>query len=266
MPRRSLVAAILAAALLALTGSAARADGDPASDTLIFQNVFLPYPTPPREITKPLATAVRNVYAKGYRVKVAVIASPQDLGSVPSLFDKPVEYAQFLGTELGLYYIGPLLIVMPAGYGIYDGGRPVAAEQTVLAKLPLPAPTGDALVQSAAGAVQKLLATRALKSKDIKAPYAQPFDSSGRRGQSMQLRYMVFDDSGRARVQLDVRVGATRVATFNVPLRALSGQKTYAVPWTVPSSFPAGPAKLCVSGTDPSGNKSTPACGPLRIL
>src|SRR5207245_1596227 len=120
-------------------------------------------------------------------------------------------------------------------------------------KLPLPAPTGDALVQSAAGAVQKLLAARALKSKDIKAPYAQPFDSSGRRGQSMQLRYMVFDDSGRARVQLDVRVGAARVAP-------------YTVPWTVPSSFPAGPAKLCVTGTDPSGNKSTPACGPLRIL
>ena len=138
MPRRSLAAAILAGVLLALTCSAARADGDPASDTLIFQNVFLPYPTPPKEITKPLAAAVSDVYAKSYRVKVAVIASPQDLGAVPSLFDKPVEYAQFLGTELGLYYIGPLLIVMPAGYGIYDGGRTVVAEETVLAKLPLP--------------------------------------------------------------------------------------------------------------------------------
>src|SRR5207302_5619504 len=70
VPRRSLAAAILAAALLALTCSTARADGDPASDTLIFQNVFLPYPPPPGAITKPLAAAVRNVYAKGYRVKV----------------------------------------------------------------------------------------------------------------------------------------------------------------------------------------------------
>ena len=78
MPRRSLAAAILAGVLLALTCSAARADGDPASDTLIFQNVFLPYPTPPKEITKPLAAAVSDVYAKSYRVKVAVIASPQD--------------------------------------------------------------------------------------------------------------------------------------------------------------------------------------------
>ena len=82
MPRRSLAAAILAGVLLALTCSAARADGDPASDTLIFQNVFLPYPTPPKEITKPLAAAVSDVYAKSYRVKVAVIASPQDLGAV----------------------------------------------------------------------------------------------------------------------------------------------------------------------------------------
>ncbi len=266
MPRRSLAAAILAGVLLALTCSAARADGDPASDTLIFQNVFLPYPTPPKEITKPLAAAVSDVYAKSYRVKVAVIASPQDLGAVPSLFDKPVEYAQFLGTELGLYYIGPLLIVMPAGYGIYDGGRTVVAEETVLAKLPLPAPTGDALVQAAAGAVRKLVAARALKSKDIKAPYAQPFDSSGHRGQSMKLRYMIFDDSGRARVQLEVRVGASRIATFDVRLRPVSGQKSYSVPWTVPSNLRVGPTKLCVTGIDPTGNKSRPACGPVRIL
>jgi hypothetical protein len=255
----------MGATLLALSSATARADGDPASDTLIFQNVFLPYPTPPAEIAKPLSAAVRDVYAKGRRIKVAVIGAPQDLGSVPSLFDKPKEYAQFLGTELGLYYIGPLLIVMPAGYGIYDGGRTVAAEEDVLAHLQPAAPTGDALVQAAAGAVQKLLKARALESKDIKAPYAQPFDATGHRGQAMKLRYMVFDDSGRARVHLEVRVGGKGVATFDRPLQQVSGQKTYTVPWTVPASLPVAPAKLCVTGIDPAGNKSKPACGPLRI-
>jgi hypothetical protein len=154
---------------------------------------------------------------------------------------------------------------MPSGYGIYDGGRPVAAEQAVLARLSPPAPTGDALVQAAAAVVQKLLKAHALKSKDIKAPYAQPFDSIGHRGQTMKLRYMVFDDSGRARVQLEVRIGGKRFATFTVPLRAVQGNKTYSVSWAVPSRLPVGVTKLCVTGSDPAGNKGQAACGALRV-
>jgi hypothetical protein len=117
-------AAVLAVVLLALSSSAAFADGDPASDTLIFENVYFPYPAPGQQPSAALSAATRSVYARGYRIKVAVIASATDLGSIPSLFDKPADYAKFLGQELGLYYIGPLLIVMPAGFGIYDGGRP----------------------------------------------------------------------------------------------------------------------------------------------
>src|SRR5262249_50781056 len=74
------------------------------------------------------------------------------LGAIPSLFGKPTEYARFLGTELSMTYVGPLLIVMPEGYGIYDGGRSTAAEQAVLSKLAVDGSTKDALVASAAKA------------------------------------------------------------------------------------------------------------------
>ena len=69
-----------------------------------------------------------GVYADGNRVKVAVIATSDDLGAIPSLMNKPDDYAKFLGQELAGFYIGPLLIVMPSGWGVYDGGRSVAAE------------------------------------------------------------------------------------------------------------------------------------------
>ena len=61
------------------------------------------------------AKTIGKYLGRGYRVKVAVIASGADLGAIPSLFGKPTEYSRFLGVELSMYYVGPLLIVMPAG-------------------------------------------------------------------------------------------------------------------------------------------------------
>jgi hypothetical protein len=54
------------------------------------------------------------------------------MGSVTALFRRPTRYAHFLGLELRQLYQGPLLIVMPNGYGIYDGGRSTRAEARVL--------------------------------------------------------------------------------------------------------------------------------------
>jgi hypothetical protein len=122
--------------LAALTAPAARADGDPASDYLVAQNVFVGVELPHRDAIAVLNAAVAAVYAHGDRIRVAVVATPADLGSIPSLFRRPIEYARFLGTELRGYYIGPLLVVMPGGFGIYDGGRSVAAEAAVLARRP----------------------------------------------------------------------------------------------------------------------------------
>jgi hypothetical protein len=249
---------------IATVAATARADGDPASDTLIFDNVYLPYPPPADHVTAPLNAAVRAVYAKRYRVKVAVIATPTDLGAIPSLFDKPSDYAKFLGQELGLYYVGPLLIVMPSGFAIYDGGRPTPAENAVLAHLSVTGSSPEHLVASATTAVQKLLTADALKSKDVKPPYAQPLASQGRRGRAMRLRYAVFDDSGRSKVVLSVRAGKERVASFTVPMRPVVGSKQYSVTWHVPPKAPRG-LRLCVQGVDPFANKSPTTCIPMRV-
>ena len=63
----------------------------------------------------------------GYPVKVAVIATPNDLGVVPDLFGKPKEYATFLGREISFNGKPHLLIVMPAGYGTFGVTPKVAA-------------------------------------------------------------------------------------------------------------------------------------------
>ena len=67
----------------------ARADGDPASDSLLVQNVFVPYRSPSPAVSAALAQAADDVYAHGDRVKVAVIYEPSDLGSIPSFSATP---------------------------------------------------------------------------------------------------------------------------------------------------------------------------------
>ena len=156
---RALALACVAAAAVALTMRAApaRADCDPASDVLYIRDVFLPYD----EVAKPPASALlveRAVTAAkraGYPVRVALIASPYDLGTASGLFGKPQAYAHFLGLELRLVFNGRLLVVMPAGFGIYHGGAPTAAEQRLLAGLAVGAGT-EGLNRAAALAVLRL--------------------------------------------------------------------------------------------------------------
>ena len=83
----------------------------------------------------------------GYRIRVAVIASPTDLGSVTALWRQPQNYARFLGQELPLVYRGPLLVVMPDGYGLYHAGA-----------TPLPPLTAGGLGTAAIGAIERLAA------------------------------------------------------------------------------------------------------------
>src|SRR5207245_1752621 len=61
----------LAAVLLTALAPAARADGDPASDILFFQNVFLPYPSPSVAVSQGLISAIKTENQAGLRLKVA---------------------------------------------------------------------------------------------------------------------------------------------------------------------------------------------------
>jgi hypothetical protein len=137
----------------------ARADGDPASDFLISQKVFLPYGQQPDPgAVKELQAIVDEANARGFNIRVAVIAQPADLGTVFSLFKKPERYARFLGQELVFVYRGGLLIAMPNGFGYARGGAVDPEVARALKGLPAPGNDATKLVQGAGDAVLKLSA------------------------------------------------------------------------------------------------------------
>ena len=154
--RRAALFVALALGLLAVP--AAQANGDPASDILITQQVFLPFEAPisksaSDELTKTVAAANKQ----GFTIRVALIAFTGDLGSAVSLWRHPQDYSKFLGSELAFAYSNRLLVAMPAGFGFYRGKKPTAKEQRLLAKLE-PGKTPTALTESATQTVRTLAA------------------------------------------------------------------------------------------------------------
>jgi len=262
----TIAAALAAAIVAAVMPVAVRADGDPASDTLLVRSVFLPYESPSPDVATGLERAASAVFQHGDRIKVAVIYTKVDLGAIPSLFGQPAQYAQFLGLELGLWYVGPLLVVMPNGVGIYDGGRSTSAEQQVLRSLPVAAGTPDDLVRSATAAVQRLAAADALSSPDVRAPLATAYPATAIRGKTARLHFDVFDDSGRARSVVSIYEDGTLVATRRSPSAFQIGTRHAQVRWHVPPELRSRQLRFCVVATDPAGNRSKPACAPfLRV-
>jgi hypothetical protein len=117
-----------------LSAVPARADGDPASDVLATYPLFLPQDAAiPASQQARLGALLKEAAPDGYPIRVAMIASATDLGSVTGLWRQPQSYADFLGQELSLVYHGPLLVVMPGGFGFYHAGRPTAAEHAAVA-------------------------------------------------------------------------------------------------------------------------------------
>lgn len=130
--------ALATLAILALAGgwaaTSARADGDPASDVLATQQLFVPQDaglTTSQQLQ--LAGLLQESARDGFPVCVALIFSRADLGSVTPLWRQPASYAQFLGQELSLSYRGALLVVMPDGYGLYHYAGALSAARSVLA-------------------------------------------------------------------------------------------------------------------------------------
>lgn len=164
--RRASVLAI-AVLLAALAGApAALADGDPASDVLLLQDAYLPYaPTVPKPVADALNRTLAATRKRGFRLKVAIIATRNDLGSVPQFFGRPEPYAGFLESEIAFNKPKPLLVVMQSGYGaaVIPGNGAASLES-----LPPPkAATGDALGRAAIDATVRL-------AKATGHPVAQP--------------------------------------------------------------------------------------------
>ena len=66
---------------------------------------------------------LRRTSAAGYPLHVTIVASPADLGDVPDLFGKAQRYADYLAPAIAFRVKGPLLVVMPSGYGVHNTGR-----------------------------------------------------------------------------------------------------------------------------------------------
>jgi GNAT superfamily N-acetyltransferase len=118
-----LIALMVACALLAFPATS-YADGDPASDVLLSQDVFFPYaPKAAPRLSNALTNLLKRTRQAGYPMKVALIESPGDLGANGTLFGRPLDYANLLAQELGTLRHGTqgggdlhLLVVMPAGF------------------------------------------------------------------------------------------------------------------------------------------------------
>ncbi len=263
---RILVVALLALALAAVPLTA-RADGDPASDVLYFQDAYLPYPAPSKHASSVLLSSIRGARADHYTIKVAVIATRTDLGSVPSLFGKPKAYAQFLGEEIRSFYTGPLLVAMPAGFGVWKGSGDTAAEQRALAGVKVHAGTVDELVLSGAAGVRRLAGIADTPStRDRVSPHVRALPASGQSGKTAKLRFRVGDNSGRSREVVRV-YGANffLYASIVSPMERARGSSLDSVRWRAPSHIGETRLRFCVLARDPAGNASKASCAPLRV-
>jgi hypothetical protein len=154
---------LLVVAMLVLAcAPAAWADGDPASDVLLTQDIFFPYAPP---VSQRLKTALERVVKAarkaGYPMKVALINTEADLGAYPQLFNQPSKYTDVLSRELAT--LNPhgdplkevhLLIVMPGGFGGSNLGDGV---DRALGPVQIdPGGGSDALSQAAMAAVARI--------------------------------------------------------------------------------------------------------------
>ena len=179
MTRRAAILALLA---LALLPAVARADGDPASDVLLQQDVFLPYSVPTSQGTANALTEVtKNAAKAGWPVKVALIAGANDLGSAAQYASDPQGYANFLASELAGGPAGAklrLLVVTPVGFGGQNLGDNV---DKALSGLAADKPDGDALGKVAVAAIGRLAAADghriAVPTIDLSGANGRPYRS-----------------------------------------------------------------------------------------
>jgi cytochrome oxidase Cu insertion factor (SCO1/SenC/PrrC family)/thiol-disulfide isomerase/thioredoxin len=171
--RRRAVLVLLAVLAAGLPVQIARADGDPGSDVLVYQPLFLAADANvPVTHQAQLGALLRQARDAGFPIRVALIASRSDLGAVTGLWLNPRAYARFLGLELSLAYTGRLLVVMPNGFGFNWPGHTATPAYRTLG--PLAIRPGEDLAEAATSAVISLAAAAGVKL----TPATRPSESS----------------------------------------------------------------------------------------
>ncbi len=133
----------------------AHADGDPASDVLLGQDVFLPYSAISQSVERQLYAVTAAARQAGFPLKIALIGAKTDLGVLPTLFAHPEKYARYLTYEVAGVVNGPVLVVMPDGFGLAAQGK--ALSTATLSRVPIGHGT-DGLGLAAVAATRRLAA------------------------------------------------------------------------------------------------------------
>ncbi len=158
---------VVVASIAAGVTPAARADGDPGSDVLVYQDLFAGSDaglSVQQQVQ--LGGLLKAAARAGFPVRVAIVASPFDLGAVTGLWHHPREYARFLGLELSLAYKQRLLVVMPNGVGFNWAGHSADAGYRVLAGIPI-GPGAVGLFNATEAAVGKLALAGGVKLPSV---------------------------------------------------------------------------------------------------
>jgi hypothetical protein len=188
---RAILCLLAVALALGIVAPAAKADGDPASDYLVSQQVFLSYDAKiPTELQTKLLAAVASANRNGFPVRVALIWSSYDLGSVAGLFGKPRSYARFLDIEDSKCWWGGkcgagrfktttrLIVVMPQGLGFAQWKHKPAAGYRTLAGIKV-THTPAGLAMAATTAVVRLASAAGVKVSTSGGPPAPTGGDSG---------------------------------------------------------------------------------------
>jgi hypothetical protein len=191
---RALLCLLVAALALGIGAPAAKADGDPASDYLVGQQVFLSYDAKiPPEPQRKLLAAVASANKRGFPIRVALIWSSYDLGSLAGLFNAPRSYARFLDAEDSKCWWGGncgagrfktttrLLVVMPNGLGFAQWKHKPDAGYRALEGIKVER-TPAGMATAATTAVVRLAAAAGVKVSTRGGPDVPPPASGGGSG------------------------------------------------------------------------------------
>jgi hypothetical protein len=162
---------VLAIALTAVVGpSRARAHGDPTSHYLETDSLLTSYAAPPDlAVELQLRGVLDAAAARGYPIKVVLIANDEDTGGDAGPLEDTQTYVTTVSDELDRTtpLRGPVLIVTPHGFGLGgkqpSGGTLRPLTPPLAAELTRGFPTaqkanGNALARTAIGAIRRLAA------------------------------------------------------------------------------------------------------------
>jgi hypothetical protein len=198
-PLRWSALTVLVVAAVAAVPDRAHANGDPASDVLLQQDVYYPYAPPAFErLREALDRLLARTREAGYPVKVALIQTPTDLGDLARRFGDPQAYARELKDELtrlrhGAPASGPLhlLVVDPSGLG--GTGLGARADKALSEVDVNDAAQSDGLVQAALRAIPRLAAlngTRVTTPPEARIRLAARNEPSERSGPSPLIFFL----------------------------------------------------------------------------